>query len=339
MFKRKAGSATTVVVLAVSLSACGNGDEGDVAETETISMAIGDPAASAVGITADHFAEQVADRSGGSIEVATYPDGTLFGGDQNAAVNQLSNGSLDCTIISTSVYASFEPMMNAMSLPYLFDDEEQFAEYLQGEPGQELLESLEDQNIQGLEMLPRTPRHITNSVHPIEEISDLEGIAIRVPQNALWTEFFGALGANPTPMDFTELYTALQTGTVDAQENPLEVPVANQFFEVQDYLSLTGHMNEAYVLGCNQELWDALDTEHQEALTGAAQDTLDFRIQANQEEEAEALATMEEEGMSVNEVTPEATEEFQEAADDVYEEFRSLIGDDFFEMTLDYVDR
>ncbi|PRZ11608.1 TRAP transporter substrate-binding protein DctP, partial [Nesterenkonia sandarakina] len=212
MSSRKIPAATTAIVLAAVLTGCGNGggtDEeqsegGGGAEPQTLRMALGDPAASSVGVTADHFAEQVAERSDGSIEIENHPDGTLFGGDQNAAVNLLGNGTLDCTIISTSVYASFDPKMNAMSLPYLFDDDEQFSEYLQGEPGQELLDSLESEGIKGIQMLTRTPRHITNSVQAIEEPGDLDGITIRVPQNELWVDFFGSLGANPTPMDFTE---------------------------------------------------------------------------------------------------------------------------------------
>lgn len=334
---------TTALALTAVLTGCGNGGGteggggGGGAETQTIRMAIGDPADSSVGVTAEHFADQVADLSGGSIEVETHPDGTLFGGDQNAAVNLLGNGTLDCTIISTSVYASFNPHMNAMSLPYLFDDAEQFTEYLQGEPGQQLLDSLSEQGIEGVEMLTRTPRHITNSVRPIEMPADLEGITIRVPQNELWVNFFESLGANPTPMDFTEVYTALQTGTIDAQENPLEVPVNNQFFEVQDYLSLTGHIRDGYVLGCNQDLWESLSDEQQQAMTEAAQATAEFKTQYDQEEVETTLAALEEEGVQVNELTPEAQQAFQEAAQEVYPQFESLIGSEFYQTTRDFV--
>lgn len=334
---------TTALALTAVLAGCGNGGGGDSqaagggAEAQTIRLAIGDPAASSVGATAEYFAEQIAETSGGSIEVETYADGTLFSGDQNAAVNLLGNGTLDCTIISTSVYASFLPTMNALSVPYLFDDDEQFAEYLQGEPGQQILDSLEEQGIKGVEMLTRTPRHITNSVRPVEMPSDLEGISIRVPQNELWVKFFGSLGANPTPMDFTEVYTALQTGTIDAQENPLEVPVNNQFFEVQDYLSLTGHIRDGYVLGCNQELWDSMDQEQQQAMTDAAEATTEFKSQYDQEEDEKTLAALEEEGVQINELTPEAEQAFQEAAQEVYPEFESLIGSEFYQTTRDFV--
>ncbi|TLP77518.1 DctP family TRAP transporter solute-binding subunit [Nesterenkonia sphaerica] len=346
MSTRKTPAVTTAIVLAALLAGCANGGadeeqpegEGEV-ESQTLRMAIGDPAASSVGVTADHFAEEVAERTGGSIEIETHPDGTLFGGDQNAAVNLLGNGTLDCTIISTSVYASFDARMNAMSLPYLFDDEEQFTEYLQGEPGQELLDSLESEGIKGIQMLTRTPRHITNSVRPIEEPSDLDGITIRVPQNELWVNFFGSLGANPTPMDFTEVYTALQTGTIDAQENPLEVPVNNRFFEVQDYLSLTEHIRDGYVLGCNQDLWESLEAEQQEAMTEAAENTFEFRIEDDQRDVEETLASLEEEGVNVNELTSEAKQEFQDAAEEVYPQFSSLVGEEFFETTLEYVGR
>lgn len=345
MYKRKLTVAAVGVALTAALAGCGSspgsgngGTSGPSGgDSRTIKLALGDPAKSSVGVTADHYADEVADRTGGSIQVKTYPDGTLFGGDQNAAVNLLGNGTLDCTIISTSVYASFNPNMNAMSLPFLFDNTEQFTKYLQGKPGQKLLDSLEKQGIHGIEIFTRTPRHITNSVRPIEEPSDLKGIKIRVPQNELWVKFFGSLGANPTPMDFTEVYTALQTGTIDAQENPLEVPVSNKFFEVQEYLSLTGHIRDGFILGCNQGLWDSLSAEQQKSMKEAAKATAEFKIEYDEKQAEKTLADLEEKGVKVNDLTPEAKEAFQEAAQKVYPQFKSLVGADFFEMTLEFV--
>lgn len=342
-------AATASIALTVStvLTGCGGGgggsagggNAGSEAEEVTIRLGVGDPAASSVGVTAQHFADEVAEASDGRITVETFPDGTLFGGDQNAAVNLLGNGTLDSTIISTSVYASFEPRMNAISLPYLFKDMEEFNGYLEGEPGQELLESLDKLGIEGTALLTRTPRQTTTSVRPITQPEDFEGLKIRVPQNELWVEFFGSLGANPTPMDFKEVYTALQLGTIDGQENPLEVPFNNKFFEVQEYLSLTEHISDGYVLGFSKKKWDSLDEEARTILQEAAAETADFKLNYDEEEAEKTVSALEEEGVKINELSEDQRGEFEDAAASLYPQFEGLIGKEFVDKSLEFLGR
>jgi TRAP-type transport system periplasmic protein len=331
------------VAALLAMTACGGGDSGGDGggggESVTIRLGVGDPAASSVGVAAQHFADEVGEQSDGRIDVQVFPDGTLFGGDQNAAVNQVQNGTIDATILSTSVYASFEPRMNAISLPYLFEDADQYVEYLEGEPGKTLLDSLDKVNTEGLGLMTRTFRQTTNSQRPIEEPADLEGLKIRVPNNELWVDFFGALGANPTPMDFTEVYTALQLGVIDGQENPVEVPLANKFFEVQQYLSLTNHIADAYILGMNADKFAGLDDETQQILQDAAAETAEFKRQYDDEEAEKAIAELESNGMEVNELSEEQMAAFQEEAAKLYPQFESLIGADFVAETMTFVGR
>ncbi|WP_232711367.1 DctP family TRAP transporter solute-binding subunit [Microbacterium sp. BR1] len=336
------GIATTVLAGcggASSPAATDGAEGGSALPATTIRLAVGDPAASSVGQAAEHFAEAADELSDGAIQVEVFTDGTLFNGDQNAAVNLLGNGTLDATIISTSVYASFAPGMNAISLPFLFGDMDEFSDYLAGEPGQELLTSLEDQGIAGLAMLTRTPRVTTNSKAPVEEPEDFEGMRIRVPQNELWVKFFGELGANPTPMDFKEVYTALQLGTIDGQENPIEVPVSNKFFEVQDYLSLTNHISDGYVLGFNKDKFDGYAPEVQDVLREAAADTADWKREADDAEVEEILADLEAQGVQINELTDEARGRFAEIALELYPSFEPLVGEEFMSRTLEYLGR
>jgi len=347
-FRRTTIAIAATGIAALALTGCAGsaapaategGEAGSAVPATTIRLAVGDPAASAVGRTADHFAETVAELSDGAVTVEVFPDGTLFNGDQNAAVNLLGNGTLDATIISTSVYASFEPAMNAISLPFLFDDMDQASEYLAGEPGQELLDSLDEDGIKGLAMLTRTPRVTTNSSHPIEGPEDFAGLKIRVPQNELWVKFFGELGANPTPMDFKEVYTALQLGTIDGQENPLEVPVANKFFEVQDYLSLTNHISDGYVLGFNKAKFDGYDPAVQEILEEAAADTATWKRETDDAEVEEILADLKAEGVQINELSDDARASFQEIALELYPSFESLVGAEFMNRSLEFLGR
>lgn len=340
MPKRILAAAAAAVALTVTaaLTGCGGGPGADAPAT-TIRLGVGDPAASSVGVSAKHFADKVAELSDGKIKVETFPDGTLFGGDQNAAVNLLGNGTLDSTIISTSVYASFEPKMNAISLPYLFKDMDEFSKYLEGEPGQELLGSLDKLGIKGVSMLTRTPRQTTNSVRPIAQPEDFKDLKIRVPQNDLWVKFFGSLGANPTPMDFKEVYTALQLGTIDGQENPLEVPVNNKFFEVQDYLSLTGHISDGYVLGFSKKKWDSFDDDTRKVLQDAAAETAGFKTRTDNDEAEKTLEKLKAEGVKVNELTPEAQAAFQQEAQKVYPEVEGKVGKEFVATSLKFLGR
>jgi tripartite ATP-independent transporter DctP family solute receptor len=341
---RIVGAGLTAAALLLSACAGGetesaDGQSGESGEKINIRLAVGDPAESAVGLAAQHFADTVSEESDGRIVVKVHPDGTLFGGDQNAAVNQVQSGSIDATILSTSVYASFEPRMNAMSMPYLFEDFDQYVEYLQGEPGQTLLDSLEKLDTKGLAMMTRTFRQTTNSKRPISKPADFEGLKLRVPQNDLWVKTFKAFGANPTPMDFTEVYSALQLGTIDGQENPVEVPLANKFYEVQDYLSLTNHIVDGYILAFNQELFDGLDEEAQGILQDAANDTADFKRQYDEDESAEIIEQLEQHGMKVNELSSEEQAAFAEQAEKLYPEFEKMIGADFVQTTLEFVGR
>lgn len=330
----------------LALTACGGstddaaGGDGGGGESVTIRLAVGDPATSSVGVAAQHFADQVSEQSDGRIEVEVFPDGTLFGGDQNAAVNQVQSGSIDATILSTSVYASFEPRMNALSLPYVFDDFDQYVSYLEGEPGQTLLDSLDKLDTEGLAMMTRTFRQTTNSQRPITSPADLEGMKLRVPNNELWVKFFEALGANPTPMDFTEVYTALQLGVIDGQENPVEVPLANKFYEVQDYLSVTNHIVDGYILAMNQEKFDGLDEDAQQILRDAAAETATFKREYDDEQAEKTIAELESNGMAINELSDAQMKEFQAEAEKLYPQFEELVGDkDFFDETLAFVGR
>lgn len=334
-----------LALLVLTISACGQGgDQGQEGEQEaeqvTIRLAIGDPIESAVGVTAERFKELVEEKTNGSVTIEVHPDGTLFGGDQEAAIDQLRAGSLDMAVLSTSVYANFDSRMNAISLPYLFSDMEQFRNYLREGPGQELLNGLEaDMNTKGLALMTRSFRHVTNNVRPIETPGDLEGIKLRTPNNPLWVEFFGALGANPTPMDFTEVYSALQTGVIDGQENPVEVPLANNFYEVQDYLSLTGHIADGYVLGLNLELWNSLASEQQAALEEAAEETAQFKLEYDVDEEERMINELQEQGMQVNDLSEEQRAQFEEAARGLYPQFREIVGnEEFMNTTLNYVE-
>jgi tripartite ATP-independent transporter DctP family solute receptor len=344
MYTHKFRTLTGAIALGAALSllaGCASGGSagsggGDSAPKAKVQLSIPDPLTSSVGVAATHFAEQVKKTSGGSVTVTVVPNGTSFSGDQNAAVTRLQGGSLDALILSTSVYASIVPEMNGISIPYLFKDTTEEAAFLDGEPGDVLKEKLADEDTIALALLTRTGREITNSVRPIKEPDDLKGLKIRVPGNTLWTDYFGALGASPTTMAFTEVFTGLQTGTIDGQENPIEVPWTNKFSEVQDYLSLTNHINDAWVLALSAKKWDSLSEDQQKALTDAASETAEFKTDYDAKQSEKQVADLKDQGMKVNELSKSAIEDFKAVSESLYPEFSTLIGKEFFDMAIKF---
>jgi len=327
-----------VLALTLVLGVAFAGGKAEVA-TKTIRLGVGDPIDSSVGISAKFFADRVHELSDGAIKVEVYPDGILFGGDQNAAINMVEDGGLDATILAASVFSSFEPKFNAVCLPYLFADYDEFEAYLKGSPGQHLLTSLDEINIKGLSLMIRTFRNVTNSRRPITKPDDLRGLKIRVPNNKLYVEFFKVMGADPTPMNFNEVYTALQLKTIDGQENPVEVPLANKFYEVQPHISLTQHMADAYVLGMNQNLWKSFDSATQNLILQAANETADFKLEYDVNAETEILEELAAKGMAVNELSAAGKAEFEQKALSIYPLLSEMIGASFVQESLSFLNK
>lgn len=175
-------------------------------------------------------------------------------------------------------------------------------------------------------------RHISNSKGEIHTPEDLKGLAIRTPESAVSLAIFRALGANPTPMSFGELYTGLEQGTVDGQENPAALIYTAKLFEVQDYVSLTGHMYSPMVLAISERKWSSLSTEIQEIIQQAADQAKDYERKLSAEQEADYIEKLKEEGVTVTEPDLDA---FIEATKSVHEEFDPEYGAEFYQRLLE----
>ncbi|MGO4852789.1 DctP family TRAP transporter solute-binding subunit [Phaeovulum sp. W22_SRMD_FR3] len=307
------------------------------AASTSLRLAVPDPADSSVGRAASRFAELVAEKTGGDVAIQVFPDGILYGKDQNAAVNQLGSGALDGLILASSVYASFEPKMNAISLPYLFSDYDQLQGYLGGAPGAELLASLERLNIKGLGFFLRTFRNVTTREQVITKAEDFKGITLRTPNNPLFVRLFQALGANPTPMAFSEVYSALQLKAIDGQENPVEVPWNNRLYEVQGQLNLTRHLADSFLVGLSSAAWGKIPAEHQAAVQAAASEMIAEHDAQEIAQEAEIIGKLQGAGMQVNQFAEGELAKVQEIARSIYPEFEAQIGADFMKQSLAFV--
>lgn len=306
-------------------------------ETKEITIAVPDPEASYIYQAAQEFANRAEEYSGGSLKFTISGNGSLYGGDTAAGIKQLSAGSLQMLILATSVYASFEPGYNVISVPYMFDDQQQLLDYLNSDVGQELMNRVSSMGIKTVGSWTRSFREVTNSKNPVNTPDDLKGMVLRVPNNSLYVEFFSACGAVTTPMNFSEVYNALQLNTLDGQENPVDVPYSNKFYEVQKYISGTNHMADAWLVGMNSALFDSLSANQQEAIAKAGQEVQQWNVEFMDKENETALQTLVDNGMEYNDITEEGREAFVKVSQSCYPKFKELIADDdLFNATAEF---
>lgn len=244
-------------------------------------------------------------------------------GSERDLTEGMQLGTVDIAIVPGTISA-FEPMMGVLDLPYIMRDREHAYKVLDGEIGEELASSLPENNLRLLAYWENGFRNVTTSTHPIEAPEDLQGTSIRVPENEIYQTTFNHWGANVNTMAFGELFTALQQGTVDAQENPLALIETNNFYEAQNYLSLTEHFyGPAHVL-MSEQTWQSLSEEQQEQVMNAAEVARDYERELLTEGDQEYLESLEENGMEINEVDTEA---FRDSVQPIWDEYESEYGD------------
>ncbi len=277
----------------------------------------------------EKFAQLVEEKTGGSIIVKVFHSSQL--GGEREMIEALQFGTLDMTLVSTAPLAGFLPQFQVFDLPFIFGDREQAYKVLDNQIGQDLLEKLEPKGIIGLTYWENGFRHVTNSKRPIVTPEDLSGLKIRLMENPVHQDSFRAMGALPTPMAFGELFTALQQHTVDGQENPLAIIETSKFYEVQKYLSTTGHFYAASPLLVSKIVWKKLSAEEQQAIQEAAIEARDYERSLIIQMDNELLETMKENGMEVTIVDKSL---FREATKSVYEKYEKVIGKDLLEAVL-----
>lgn len=304
----------------------------------TLTLSLPDSDTSEIAVAAQSFAKIVSDKSKGDIEIKIFANGTLYGGDPGAAVKQLGSGALDILLLSSSLYANFNPKFTAISIPYLFDSMDQMRAYLKSDIGNELLASLKPMKIEALGFWPRPFRQLTNSKRVIKVPADLDGLKLRVPNNPLWVEFFGRMKAVPTPMAFAEVYNALQLSVVDGQENPVNVPAMSKFYEVQNYITFSNHIADAWVVAVNQGKWEKMSEDTKKILTEATTEAETAKITIDREQETQDEELLKSKGMQSYHLTPDEHQAFVAVAKSLYPRFAELVKDTvFFDRTLEFV--
>lgn len=263
----------------------------------TLNFAHTQPATDVQNIAAEHFAKLVDERSNGDLKIRVFPSGQL--GSDTTLVSSVRGGQIDIVLTGNPYYTGLVGELNVLDLPFLFDSYAHAYAVLDGEIGQSLLAKLGEHDLKGLAFWEIGFRNLTNSRHPVKTAADIKGLKLRTTPNPAHIAAFKALGANPTPMPFTELFTALETRTVDGQENPISLIRSAKFYEVQKYLSLTAHAYTAAPLVMNKAKFESLSPEQQQILVEAAFDSAQFERQEAAKGLSGDLEFLKQQGMQI----------------------------------------
>lgn len=322
--KKKLFAGMLAGAMMLSLAACGskNNPQGSAqsgaqggGESAPVELVMGNvTSSSAKDAVTEVFIPKVEEYSNGTITIKHFPDNQLGNDEQSFAMAQ--TGECDIAVGSTSSVAVTYNDLYVYDVPYLFlNKQEVYDVGFNGEAGQAILDGFKDYNLKGLAFWENGFRNITTNDKDIASVADLSGLKIRTMANEIHLAAWKAMGANPTPMAFGELFTAMQQGTVDGQENPLGIITGNKFEEIEKYCTLTEHVYTPYYVVMNLDKWNSLSAEQQDALTKAMAETTARQYELSQEYEDQAVETMETAGCAVRTLTHEEKMGFKEAAD------------------------
>ncbi len=283
---------------------------------------------------AQMFADIVAERSDGAIKIDVFPNSTI--GNPRELVEAMQIGVVHFALIPTTNAASFYGPLDIFYLPFLFRDREHAYAVSDGPVGQSLYQGMLDAiGVRTLAMYESGFRTITTRDKRIVAPEDMAGVKFRVVNNPLNVATFRALGANPTAMALSEVFTGLQQGTIDGQDNPVGNVKAFGFDKVQNYITLSNHQWAGIMFLADDKMWQSVPEEVRALFAEAALETQDWERETLNAEEAQNLAEMEAGGMTVTRLTPEQTAAFQQAMQPVWEEYRGKIGADLIQAVVD----
>lgn len=328
--KRKLLAVGLSMALGLSMVACGGGNAGGDPSKKTmkLKMSVTIADTSTWAIAANKFADEVREKTENRIDIQVFPNEQLSGGNQAKGVEQLSTGATDISIHSNIIYSVLDPRFSVPSLPFLIDSEEAMEEKLNGEAGQALNDILLEKNIIGLGFGESGFREITNNKRPIKTPEDLKGLKIRVPGMKMYVDLFKELGADPISMNFAEVFTSLQQGAIDGQENPIDIIDVTKLYEVQKYLSMWDYSYDLIILGFNKDKFESLSPEDQQVVREAAKSAMEYQRELIRKANVEKLANFEKSGMEITKLEDVAIDEFKKAVEPLYSSYEQEFGAD-----------
>jgi tripartite ATP-independent transporter DctP family solute receptor len=319
-------AATTAALLAAPLA----GMAQDV-KTRIIRFGYGLNEQSNQGRAVKLFADEVAKASNGKLRLRAIGAAAL--GSDVQMQQALIGGAQEMMVGSTATLVGITQEMALWDTPFLFNNAQEADAVLDGPVGQKVMDKLQEKGLVGLVYWENGFRNLTNSKRPVTKVEDMDGIKLRVMQNAVFLDSFKLLGANAVPLPFSELFSALETKTVDGQENPYNTILSSKFYEVQKYLSVTNHVYSPWIVTVSKKWWDTLSKDEQKILLDAAKKSRDFERQDTRAEAAQALADLRAKGMLINELSPAETDRMRARLTQVNASIASGVGQALWDET------
>jgi len=284
------------VIATVALAAMGVAS----AQVKTIKFANQNNAGHPIVQGMEKFKEIVEKNSGGKLKVNLFPGGTL--GSDQANVSAIQGGSLEMASMNSGIFASQVKEFGVFDFPFMFASTKEADAVVDGPFGKKMHAKLEEKGLIGLAYYELGFRHLTNGKRAINKVSDIEGLKLRVIPNPINVDWVKALGANPTPLPWPEVYAALEQGAVDGQENPIPTINSAKLYEVQKHMALTGHQYNPQSVIISKKFWDTLSAAEKKVVADAATESAKFQRETARNLEASLLANLKKNGMQVTQL-------------------------------------
>ena len=283
------------------------------------------------GRAAKVFADEVARLSGGKMKVRAIGSAAL--GPDNQMQQALIGGAQEMMVGSTATLVGITKEMALWDTPFLISNVKEADTLLDGPIGDKVRNKLQEKGLVGLAYWENGFRNLTNSKRAITKMEDMQGIKLRVMQNNVFLSTFQTLGANAIPLAFSELFSALETKTVDGQENPFNTILSSKFYEVQKYMTVTNHVYSPWIVTVSKKYWDQLSKDEQKVLSDAAKTSRDFERKDTRAEAAKAMADLKAKGMEINEMSPAESDRMRDKLTKVYAGIGADIGMELWNET------
>lgn len=280
------------------------------------------------------FKELVEERLDGKVEVEVYNNSSLF--DIDEGLEALQAGNIHIVSGSTAKLVGYDQAYQLFDVPFLFSSTDELRRFYESEAGQDLKSRVEDHGLKILDIWFGTFKQMTNSKHPITSPEDMEGLKFRVMAGGLLEDQFTTLGAGATVIPFSELYMSLQQGVIDGQENTFTEIATSKLYEVQDYMTITNHALASYPFITNKEFWEGLPEDIRTELEAILSEVTEEVAKVTEEIDQTDYKTIEESGIEIVDLTDEEREEFKEALQPLYDEYKDVIGADLMDAAINF---
>ena len=283
------------------------------------------------GRAAKVFSDEVEKASGGKMKIRAIGAAAL--GSDVQMQQALIGGAQEMMVGSTATLVGITKEMAIWDTPFLFDNAKEADVVLDGPVGQKVMDKLQEKGLVGLVYWENGFRNLTNNKRAVTKLEDMDGIKLRVMQNNVFIDSFKTLGANAVPLPFSELFTALETKTVDGQENPYNTILSSKFYEVQKYLTVTNHVYSPWIVLVSKKYWDGLSKAEQKVLMDAAIKSRDFERKDTRAEADKALADLKGKGMEINQLSPAEANRMRAKLTAVNAGIATNVGEDLWKET------